>query len=121
MDSSAGAARAVPRLVGAIVTVSSNLLQRYCNLVDLLELVMGLMFYIGPTVGAKCSVRLTWDVFVRDLNCQLGTPSHWIPVDSCKEGQKGRPSGRLHSDAQVSQQETPKTMHLCIEAPRMAL
>ena len=36
-----------------------------------------------------CSVRLTWDVFVRDLNRQLGTPSHWLPVDSCKEGQKG--------------------------------
>jgi len=47
------------------------------------------MFYIGPTVGAKCSVRLTWDVFVRDLNRQLGTPSHWLPVDSCKEGKKG--------------------------------
>jgi len=26
---------------------------------------------------------------VRDLDCQLGTPSHWLPVDSCKEGQKG--------------------------------
>ena len=36
-----------------------------------------------------CSVRLTWDVSVRDLNRQLGTPSHWLPVDSCKEGQKG--------------------------------
>ena len=36
-----------------------------------------------------CSVRLTWDVFVRDLDRQLGTPSHWLPVDSCKEGQKG--------------------------------
>ena len=34
---------------------------------------------------------------------------------------KGSPSGRLHSDAQVSQQETPKTMHLRIGAPRMAL
>jgi len=34
---------------------------------------------------------------------------------------KGCPSGRLHSDAQVSQQETPKTMHLRIGAPRMAL
>jgi len=34
---------------------------------------------------------------------------------------KGRPNGRLHSDAQVSQQETPKTMHLRIGAPRMAL
>jgi len=32
---------------------------------------------------------------------------------------KGRPSGRLHSDAQVSQQETPKTMHLRIGAPRV--
>ena len=80
MDSTAGAARAVPRLVGAIVTVSSNFLQRYCNLVNLLELVMGPMFYIGPTVGAKCSVRLTWDVFVSDLNRQLGTPSHCLPV-----------------------------------------
>ena len=37
----------------------------------------------------NCSVRLTWDVFVRNLNRQLGTPSHWLPVDSCKEGQKG--------------------------------
>ena len=48
------------------------------------------------------------DVFVRDLNRQLGTPSHGLPVDSCKKRTKGRPSGRLHSDAQVSQQETPK-------------
>jgi len=36
-----------------------------------------------------CSGRLTWDVFVRDLTRLLGTPSHWLPVDSCKEGQKG--------------------------------
>ena len=114
MDSSAWAACAVLRLVGAIVTVSSNFLKRYCNLVDLFELVMGLMFYIGPTVGAKCSVRLTCNVFVRDLNRQLGTPSHGLPVDSCKKRTKGRPSGRLHSDAQVSQQETPKTVHLRI-------
>ena len=28
----------------------------------------------------SCSVRLTWDVFVRDLNRQLGTPSHRLPV-----------------------------------------
>ena len=89
MDSSAGAAHAVPRLVVVIVTASSNLLQRYNDLVNLLQLMMGLMFYIGPTVGAKCSVRWTWDVFVRNLNRQLGTPSHWLPGDSCKEGQKG--------------------------------
>ena len=57
---------------------------------------------------SNCSVRLTYDVFVRDLNRQLGTPSHWLPVDSCKKRTKGCPSGRLHSDAQVSQQETPK-------------
>jgi len=36
-----------------------------------------------------CSGRLTWDVFVRNLARQLGTPSHWLPVDSCKEGQRG--------------------------------
>jgi len=34
---------------------------------------------------------------------------------------KGRPSGRLHSDAQVSQQETPKILHLRIGAPRITL
>ena len=49
-----------------------------------------------------------WDVFVRVLDRQLRTPSHWLPVDSCKKRTKGRPSGRLHSDTQVSQQETPK-------------
>jgi len=37
----------------------------------------------------NCSGRLTWDVFVRDLTRQLGTPSHSLLVDSCKEGQKG--------------------------------
>ena len=87
MDSSAGAARAVPRLVVAIFMVSSNLLQRYYNLIDILKLAMGLMFYIGPTVGAKCSVRLTWGVFVRNLNRQLGllpTEYQWIPAKKDK-------------------------------------
>ena len=55
-----------------------------------------------------CSVRLTWVVFAHNPARQLGTPSHWLPVDSCKKRTKGRPSGRLHSDAQVSLQETPK-------------
>ena len=86
MDSSSGAARAVVRLVVAILHC---FLDRYRDLIDPSQLAMGPMFYIGPTVGAKCSVRLTWDVFVRDLNRQLGTPSHWLPVDSCKEGEKG--------------------------------
>jgi len=31
------------------------------------------------------------DVFVRDLNRQLGTPSHWLPVDSCKREDKEAP------------------------------
>jgi len=39
--------------------------------------------------STTCSGRLTWDVFVCNLTRQLGTPSHWLPVDSCKEGQKG--------------------------------
>ena len=56
---------------------------------------------------------------MRNLAGQLGTPSLRQSVETCKEGQKGRPSGRLHSDAQVSRQETPKTMHLRIGAPRM--
>ena len=47
-----------------------------------------------------------------------------FPLDTCgflQKRTKGRPSGRLHSDAQVSQQETPKTLHLRIGAPWMAL
>jgi len=43
----------------------------------------------GDGDDENCSVRLTWDVFVRHLTRLLGTPSHWLPVDSCKEGQKG--------------------------------
>ena len=31
------------------------------------------------------------DVFVRDLNRQLGTPSHWLPADSCKKEDKEAP------------------------------
>ena len=38
-----------------------------------------------------CSVRLTWDDFVRDLDCQLETPSHWLPMDSCKKKDKRAP------------------------------
>ena len=40
-------------------------------------------------INIYCSGRLTWDVFVHNLTRQLGTPSHWSPVDSCTEGQKG--------------------------------
>ena len=32
-----------------------------------------------------------WNVFVHDLNRQLGTPSHWLPVDSCKKENKEAP------------------------------
>jgi len=31
------------------------------------------------------------DVFVRDLNRQLRTPSHWLPVNSCKKEDKEAP------------------------------
>jgi len=31
------------------------------------------------------------DIFVRDLNRQLGTPSHWLPMDSCKKEDKEAP------------------------------
>jgi len=31
------------------------------------------------------------DVFVHDLNSQLGTPSRWLPVDSCKKEDKEAP------------------------------
>jgi len=31
------------------------------------------------------------DVFVRDLNRQLGSPSHWLPVESCKKEDKEAP------------------------------
>ena len=31
------------------------------------------------------------DVFVHDLNSQLGTPSRWLPVNSCKKEDKEAP------------------------------
>jgi len=31
------------------------------------------------------------DVFVHDLNCQLGSPSRWLPADSCKKEDKEAP------------------------------
>ena len=42
---------------------------------ELENCVMGLMFYIGPTVGAKCSSRLTGGVFVRGLSSPARAPS----------------------------------------------
>jgi len=56
MDISSPAARAVACLVVAILHYFLN---RYRDLIDLFKLAMGPMFYTGPTVGAKCSVRLT--------------------------------------------------------------
>ena len=67
--------------------------------------------------GRRCSVRLTWDVFVRDLNRQARDSFPLVTCGFLQRRTKGRPSGRLHSDAQVSQQETPKTMHLRIGTP----
>jgi len=37
--------------------------------------VVELMFYIGPTVGAKCSGRLTGIVFARGLSLRAKAPS----------------------------------------------
>ena len=68
-----------------------------------------------------CSVRLTWDVFVRNLNRHLGTPSHWLPVDSCKEGQKGALTAVCTPTLKSASKKHQKTMHLHIGAPRMAL
>jgi len=56
MDISSPAACAVPRLVVAILHCFFN---RYRDLIDPFKLAMGPMFYIDPTVGPKCSVRLT--------------------------------------------------------------
>jgi len=82
---------------------------------------MGLMFYIGPTVGAKCYVRLTWDVFVRGLNRQLGTPSHWLPVKTCKEGQKGALAAVCSPTLKSASKKHQNIVHLRIGAPCMAL
>ena len=79
-------------------------------------------------MGRKLEI-LNWDVFRPvDLGRLRAQPQpstrDSFPLVTCgflQRRTKGRPSGRLHSDAQVSQQETPKTMHLRIAAPRMAL
>ena len=108
MDSSAGAARAVRRLVGAIVTVSSNLLQRYYNLVDLLKLVMGLVFYIGPHGGRQMFRPVDLGRLRARPQPSARDSFPLVTRGFLQRRTKGRPSGRLHSDAQVSRQETPK-------------
>ena len=118
MDISSPVARAVARLVVAILHC---FLDRYRDLIDLFRLEMGPTFYIGPTVGAKCSVRLTWDVFVRNLHRQLGTPSHWLPVDSCKKGQRGALAAVCTPTFKSASRKHQKTMQLRIGAPRLAL
>ena len=89
MDSSAGAARAVLRLVGAIVTpTSSNVtarLRRFPRTCD------GTDVLYRPHGGRQMFRPVDRDVFVRDLDRQLGTPSHWLPVDSCKKEDKEAP------------------------------
>ena len=55
MDISSPVARAVARLVVAFLHC---FLDRYRDLIDLFKLAMGPMFYIGPTVGPKCSCLL---------------------------------------------------------------
>ena len=52
---------------------------------------MGLMFYIVPHGGRQMFRPIDRDVFVLDLSRQLGTPSHWLPVDSCKKEDKEAP------------------------------
>ena len=62
-----------------------------------------------------CSGRLTWDVFVRNLTRQLGTPSHLLPVDSCKEGQKGALAA-VCTPTLKSTSKKHQTLHLRIGA-----
>ena len=89
MDRSAGAARADLRLVGAIITPTSfsttvtwYIFTNLCDGTDVLY---------RPHGGRQMFRPVDRDVFVRDLNRQLGTPSHWLPVDSCKKEDKEAP------------------------------
>jgi len=63
MHISSPAARAVPRLVQDLLHGHYHcFLKRYRDLKDPFKLAMRPMFYIGPTVGTKYFVRLTWNV-----------------------------------------------------------
>ena len=82
----------------------TSFFSKFCFI--LMTLLKGARFSYASTLSLFRPVDR--DVFVRGLNRQLGTPSPrclWIPA---KKRTKRRPSGRVHSDAQVSQQETPK-------------
>ena len=46
---------------------------------------------LRPHGGRQIFRPVDRDVFVRDLNRQLGTPSHLLPVDSCKREYKEAP------------------------------
>ena len=115
---SSPAARAVPRLVVAILHCFLN---HYRDLIDPFKLAMGPMFYFRPHGGRQMFRPV--DLGRLRARPQLSARDSF-PLVTCgflQRRTKGRPSGRLHSDTQVSQQETPKTMHIRIGAPRMAL
>ena len=63
----------------------------------------GTNVYIGPTVGAKCTRRLTRVVFISGLSARARAPSFCSVCEYLKRSeQKGRPHGHLHSDDQVN-------------------
>ena len=48
--------------------------------------------YFGPTVGARCSGRLTWVVFMRALSSRARAPSFCLVYEYLKKKNKGAPS-----------------------------
>jgi len=62
------------------------------------------------------------DVFVRGLNRQLRTPSHWLPANSCKKkGQRGALAAVCTPTLKSASKKHQKTVHPRIWAPRVAL
>ena len=77
---------AIILMVPSVILVEIKLMIPSVLLVGIILMVPSVL---SDGIILMCSGRLTLDVFVRNLTYQLGTPSHWLPVDSCKEGQKG--------------------------------
>ena len=102
-------------------TISSNFLQRYCDLIGLLKLAVGLMFYIVPHGGREMFRPVDLGRLRARPQPSARDSFPLVTYGFLQRRTKGRPSGRLHSDAQVNQQETPKTLHLRIGAPCMAI
>jgi len=79
---------------------------------------MGLAFYIGPTVGAKCSRQLTWVVFMRGSSSRARAPSFYSVREYLKRSeQRGTLAAVCTLAIKSASEKHQKVTHLRLETP----